>query len=511
MNTLDRFIFLRTHVPHALLLATSLSAVLYFLTLSFWFTSGNPYLFGALLAGEVFHVWQILTYCYTVWDTEYRKEPEKFLVHPKVDVFITVAGEPAEIVRETAQAALAMRYPDFTVHLLNDGLVAKKDNWRAIEDLAWELGIDCITRTKAGGAKAGNINHALGKTEAPLIAIFDADQVPHPDFLEKTANYFTDPSVGFVQSPQFYKNATLNRVTRGAWEQQLLFFGPLCKGKNRLNSVFMCGTNMLIRRTALVEAGGMCETNIAEDFLTSLFIHKSGWQSVYAPEVLAEGLAPEDFLSYYKQQFRWARGSLEVVFSYNPLFQKGLSWPQKIQYLASATYYLSGPIVLMNAVLPLIFFFSGLVPFNTSTMALASAFLPYIGLVLYTIRASSNFSYSFEALAFSVSSFMIHLQALWAVLTAQKTGFSITAKTQTRGNFSFLAIPQISYLFLVLAGLDLAVQREGISPSLLTNASWALLNVGFFLPFILAAFSFEPAPAARPLTLALAKKKIHGY
>ena len=91
----------------------------------------------------------------------------------------------------------------------------------------------------------------------------------------------------------------------------------------------MCGTNVAVRRTALDEVGGLCQTNIAEDFLTSLLMHERGWRSVYVPEVLAQGLAPEDFLSYYKQQHRWARGSLEVIFKYNPLRRRGLTWPQR--------------------------------------------------------------------------------------------------------------------------------------------------------------------------------------
>src|SRR3989344_1030836 len=99
----------------------------------------------------------------------------------------------------------------------------------------------------------------------------------------------------------------------------------------------MCGTNMVIRKAALREVGGMAEDNIAEDFVTSLFIHERGWKSAYVPEVLAEGLAPEDLFSYYKQQFRWARGSLEIVFRFNPLFRSGLTWSQRIEYLASAS------------------------------------------------------------------------------------------------------------------------------------------------------------------------------
>jgi cellulose synthase (UDP-forming) len=106
-----------------------------------------------------------------------------------------------------------------------------------------------------------------------LVAIFDADHVPHADFLAKMVAYFTDDKVGFVQTPQFYKNYGVNYLTRSSWEQQELFFGPICKGKNRLNAATMCGTNMLISRKALEEVGGMYTESIAEDFVTGLFMH----------------------------------------------------------------------------------------------------------------------------------------------------------------------------------------------------------------------------------------------
>jgi cellulose synthase (UDP-forming) len=479
-------IFLDTKTDKMLLFATSIMALVYFVFLAFLMPKGNVFLFYILIAGEVFHLWQILTYVYTVWEPKFSPLKNNSFT-PPVDIYITVTGEPAEIIEETAKAALAMEYPNFTVYLLNDGYVAKKPNWREAETVAHRLGITCITRTLPGGAKAGNINNALRSTKATFVAIFDADQVPHRDFLTQTIPFLAEPDVGFVQSPQYYKNFNTNEITVGSWEQQELFFGAVCKGKNRLKSVFMCGTNMVVRKAALLQAGGMCETNIAEDFLTSLFMHEQGWKSVYVPKILAEGLAPEDFLSYYKQQFRWARGSLEVMFKYNPLFRRGLSWPQKIQYLASSSFYFSGLIVLTNALLPLIFFFTGWAPLAVSTMALAAIFLPYIFLVILTLQLTSNYSFTFRAIAFSMSSFTIHLQALWAVMTAQKNGFSVTSKKQLSGNFLYLTTPHILYLAVTLVGVAVAVIRSGISPAFLSNLSWALFNAALFSVFIVAA------------------------
>ena len=68
-----------------------------------------------------------------------------------------------------------------------------------------------------------------------------------------------------------------------------------------------------------------------------------------------------------KQQFRWARGALEVVFIHNPFFKRGLSTGQRVEYLSSASYHLNGAVVLVDAMFPVIFFFTGAVPFQIST------------------------------------------------------------------------------------------------------------------------------------------------
>ncbi|MBI2410063.1 glycosyltransferase [Candidatus Kaiserbacteria bacterium] len=479
--------FLRTDSPKTLFIGNGILAAVYFLVLAFVFPVGNPVLFFLLVVGEIFHMWQVFTFLYTVWDTGYQSPAYRGYA-PEVDVFITIAGEPVELVRKTVAAARVMRYPNFTVHILNDGFVAGKENWREVEALAKQLGVNCITRTVAGGAKAGNINNALRFSKSPLIACFDADHVPHSDFLLKTVPYFGDPKMGFVQTPQFYKNLGENYLTRSSWEQQELFFGPICKGKNRLNAVTMCGTNMVIRRSALEEVGGMCTESIAEDFITGLLMHGRGYRSEYVPEVLAEGLATEDMLSYSKQQFRWARGALDVIFRWNPLFMSGLTTAQKIQYLSSASFYLSGAIVLLDALLPVTFFYTGLVPVHISGMLLAAVFLPYLFWTLYVIQRSSNFTFTFSSLGFSMGSFNIHLRALASAATFRKSAFGITAKRRVDGNFLPLVSWHIAYIALVVVGIPVAIVREGISASLLNNGAWAVMNSAVFIPIIRAAW-----------------------
>ncbi len=472
---------------------------------SWWFLPGNMgnlFLYWPLFAGEIYHAVMILFLYLTLWP---QKPPGESPVlknfQPAVDVFITVAGEPAEVIYATALAAREMRYHNFKIYLLNDGLALNKPNWKEAKIIADKLGITCLTRQTSQGAKAGNINHALRQTRGELVVIFDADMVPSRDFLEKTVPYFRDPQVGFVQTPQYYANQETNEVTRGAWEQQEFFFGAIMRGKDSANAAFICGTNVVIRREALLSVGGMWEGSIAEDFITSVFIHQKGWRSHYVPEVLAQGLAPEDLLSYFKQQLRWARGSLDMLFSHNPLFLTGLSWSQRREYLNSALYYVNGVVVVIDMIMPIIFLFTGLKPVVTPTTSFALFFLPFILMTLYVLSRSSGGSLTFRAISFSQASWTIQLLALKSVLLRQKMAFAITPKTAQEGNFLSLVYPHLAYIALVVIGSAVGIAREGFNPSIATNMAWAFFNVVIFLPFIRAAYPWEkllgqkPAPA----------------
>ena len=208
---------------------TMASSLIY---LSWWFNfnnAGNLVLYTLLLIGEIYHVWQAIGYGITVWNQTSlrRKKIKKF--YP-VDIFITVCGEPVEIVEQTIKAAVSMKYPSYKVYVLNDGYVAKKENWKEINELALRYNVTPITRQKPGGAKAGNINNALKQTTSPLFAVFDADHIPSPNFLKKTVGYFEDKRIALVQTPQYYGNRKDNFLTEGAWEQQELFFGPIKVG-----------------------------------------------------------------------------------------------------------------------------------------------------------------------------------------------------------------------------------------------------------------------------------------
>ena len=221
-----------------------------------------------------------------------------------MDVFVPVYKEPVDIVDLTVAAAAGLRGAEVRVWVLDDG------NDDEMRDLAARHGVGYIRRDEHTGAKAGNINNALALTNAPFIAVFDSDHVADPTFLEGTLGHMEDPAVAFVQTPQYYANTEGNRIASASWAQQALFFGAIARGKDGLDAVFCCGTNVLFRREAFESVGGFPTNSLTEDFELSIRLHEKGWKSVYVPEVLSRGLGPEDMAAYVSQQQRWARGCL---------------------------------------------------------------------------------------------------------------------------------------------------------------------------------------------------------
>ena len=79
---------------------------------------------------------------------------------------------------------------------------------------------------------------------------------------------------------------------RGAGYMQTVFYRLIRPGRNRFNAAFCVGTNVVFRRAAIEQIGGMYTESKSEDVWTSLLLHEAGWRSIFLPLTLAVGDAP---------------------------------------------------------------------------------------------------------------------------------------------------------------------------------------------------------------------------
>lgn len=460
-----------------LAVVSTVLAALYLKWLLFDARPENVYLYWLLVAAEAFNIAQAAGFWYTISVQRWSEPPAPDLARTSetVDVFVTVLGEPADIVERTVGAAAAMRHPRMTLNVLDDG------HSDEIREIAARYGAGYITRTELKGAKAGNLNHALALTHGTFFAVFDADQVPHPDFLEATLGAFEDAKLAFVQTPQVYRNRDSNRVAEGAHDQQGLFYGPIMRGKDGAGAVFSCGTNVVYRRAAIEAIGGIPEDSITEDLRASLLLAKRGFTSLYVPKVLAEGLGPLDVQSYFSQQLRWGRGGLEILFKRRPYSFK-LRFGQALQYSLGFMYWFTGWAYLAYLVLPTAYLLAGLRPVQVPN-DYPVHFLPYALAALATIIYASDFHVRFDALWFTLASFPVHVRALFSTFFGRRAAFVVTPKRQ--GGVTLRPVRVLLLATAVLAGAaGYGLVRFGLVPSAVNNAAWVLAHIVILLGFV---------------------------
>lgn len=396
-----------------------------------------------------------------------------------IDVLITAYGEDLGVIRRTVTAAVAIEGRHLT-WVLDDG---HSDEVRA---LAAELGARYVRRLESHGAKAGNINHALTLAKGDYFVVLDADFVPSPRFLIETLPFFIEEKVAFVQTPQVYGNLH-TVIARGAAYMQSVFYRFVQPGRNRFNAALCVGTNVIFRRSAIDEIGGLYTDSKSEDVWTTLTLHENGWRSVFIPDVLAIGDAPETVEAYSKQQLRWATGGFEILLRYNPFSPKRrLTMDQRIQYLVTASFYLTGISPLLLLLVPPLEIYFDLRPV-TMELSVATWALYYAGFYVMQVLLAwfAVGSFKWETLTLATVSFPIYTKALANVISGKDVGWHVTGTSTRRSPFNFVLPQMMFFVFLALTTV-VAVWRDTQNETFTLATAWNATNTVILGAFLIA-------------------------
>lgn len=407
-----------------------------------------------------------------------HREFDKRIDHSRfmVDVFITAAGEPLALLRATILAVQAMEYPHRTI-VLDDGESPE------LQRLAEKLGADYLSRPTREYAKAGNVNFGLEYSQAEYFAIFDADQVPKSDFLVRLLPYFDDQRIAMVQSPQYFVN-TDKFIAHGTAQAQEVFYRYVCPAKNISNSAFCVGTNVIFRRSAIDGIGGLARSH-SEDIWTSYLLHTKGWHTIFVNEVLVEGQAPSTVISYFKQQRRWARGGLDMLFNHNPLRSKSLSLDQALQYFVSNAFFLVGLSIIIYISFPILYLLFDIKPLNTEHGAIwLLHYLPYF-LIYYFLTWLLLGKLSVSTLSTALASFYPYLLALFSVLFEREHAWVATTSRASKSDPIMKWIwPHVLIIILTVIALIVGWYEPVNFWTSIFNTVWAVANLYLLILFV---------------------------
>ncbi len=235
---------------------------------------------------------------------------------PAVTIQLPLYNE-RRVARRVIQAAAAVRYPRerLEIQVLDDSTDETVDICRrACEELAAEgARVRYLHRTDRSGYKAGALAAGLETASGELIAVFDADFVPPPDFLEVTVPRFARAELGMVQARWDHLNRGSSVLTR---LQGLLLDGHFLLEsavRHRVGVFFnFNGTAGIWRRRAIDEAGGWSAATLTEDLDLSYRAQLAGWRFEFIESYTVEAEVPQRVRAFRTQQHRWTKGAVQV-------------------------------------------------------------------------------------------------------------------------------------------------------------------------------------------------------
>ncbi|MBN3958964.1 glycosyltransferase [Nostoc sp. NMS8] len=397
---------------------------------------------------------------------------------PTVDIFIPTYNEPVLILRRTIIGCQALIYASKKIYLLDD------TNRLEMRDLAEELGCYYITRPDNSYAKAGNLNHAIAKTNGELIVVFDADFIPTNNFLTRTVGFFQDAKVALVQTPQSFYNAdTIARnlgLENVLTHEAELFHRQIQTSRDSSGSAICAGTSFVVRRSALEKVGGFVIESLSEDYFTGIRLSAQGYRLVYLNEKLSAGLAAENIVGYAIQRLRWGQGTLQALFiKSNPLKIPGLTLMQRLACLAALLYWFGNISRIYFLLIPLAYSFFHVIPIHSTAAELLFFFLPYylVNLATFSWLTYRSCSALLSDIYSLIICFPLAINTLQVMIYPFAKGFQVTPKGIVKNRYTFnwnLAIPLI--ILFIATGISLWLNLN-IAPE--TTQKMTGINLGW--------------------------------
>ncbi len=215
--------------------------------------------------------------------------------------------------------------------------------------------IEVLRRRDSTGFKGGALAAAMDLARGELISIFDADFLPPRDFLKRVLPHFADPQVGCVQTRWGHVNANYSLLTQLQAAGIDGHFIVEQEARNRMGwFIGFNGSAGVWRKACIESAGGWSGATLTEDLDLSYRAQLAGWKFKFLSEVVVPAEVPAQIDAYKRQQFRWAKGSLQTAKRLLPrLWRAPLSLCVKVQGTFHLTGYLMHPLMVLVFLLAL--------------------------------------------------------------------------------------------------------------------------------------------------------------
>ena len=230
---------------------------------------------------------------------------------PCISVLVPCHNE-GRVIAHTINALQKLDYPADKIEflLINDG--STDNTAEVIRGFAADPRVRLleVPAPLSARGKSGALNYALSQARHPLIAIYDADNLPEPGAIRPLA-------VQMVRYPKLAAAVGMYRawnrrralITRFVNIEGIGFQWMVQAGRWMLMRLTMLpGTNYVIRKSIVEKLGGWDEQALTEDSELTVRLYQAGYHVQLVPTSVSWEQEPESLRVWFKQRRRWVRG-----------------------------------------------------------------------------------------------------------------------------------------------------------------------------------------------------------
>lgn len=391
-------------------------------------------------------------------------------------------------------------YCNFETVILDDS--SKQSYIDEINDFATKYNVKVVRRKDKKGFKAGNLNNYLqNNTNYEYFVVLDSDEIIPSDYIKKCIKYFYfSPKIGVVQASHiateginaFQKILGISVKSTSCTAQIM---------KNFYGANALIGHGMAISRQCYEKTGGF-PLVVAEDISFAVDVKRSGYDIIYAPDIVCQEEFPVDYIALKKRQCKWTQGNVEYMKKYSKNIKtSGMKWYEKLDLKLS---HYSLPIIpilsliIIIATLSLGFFNSkainySMFVFGLSILFLLSPLLPNIFVYSKSKQALLIIPYFLLSMATYASLTPMMIKTVTLAFFGKKAKFIVTPKTKNKISIARALKYSIDSLcFAFIVGLLTYLAFNYILPSLIIVVCCSLS------PFVILLANIEIKKKVKP-------------
>jgi hypothetical protein len=311
---------------------------------------------------------------------------------PGLSVLVPCHNE-GRVIAHTIRSLQGLEYPADKIEflLINDG--STDNTAEAIRSVSSDHRVRLleVPPDLSARGKASALNYALPYARHPVLAVYDADNLPEPGALRALAAHLArHPELAAAVGMYRAWNRHRAIITRFVNIEGIGFQWVLQAGRWMLMGLTMLpGTNYVIRKAVVERVGGWDERALTEDSELTVRLYEAGYYVQLVPTSVSWEQEPETLRNWFRQRRRWVRGFNYVMLKH--AFKLLRARPRRIAFEILSSHLLYYFFFLAIVVSDILFFLclAGMININVPGPYSLVWILAYATFVLQLVIALS--------------------------------------------------------------------------------------------------------------------------